>query len=262
MMPYLAKIVLYPIKSLDGVEVENVSVLTSGALEYDREFAIFDRRGDVVNAKRHAKIQLLRAEFALLNRAISLQIPGNDSPQIFHLDKDRQSLEATLSDFFGFSVTLEQNTLMGFPDDRNCQGPTVISTATLTAVASWFPGVSVEQMRRRIRANIEIGGVPAFWEDRLFSPQSDETVSFRIGDVCFLGIQPCTRCIVPTRNPDSGESDSNFQKVFVQQRQASLPDWAALTRFNHFYRLSVNTRLSAASVAKTLQVGNEVAILT
>ncbi|BAY22627.1 MOSC domain-containing protein [Calothrix sp. NIES-2100] len=261
-MPYLAKIVLYPIKSLDGVEVENVRVLPSGALEYDREFAIFDQGGNVVNAKRHAKIHLLRTEFALLQRTISLQIPSNDSPEIFHLDRERQSLEATLSDFFGFAVTLAQNSQMGFPDDRNCPGPTVISTATLTAVASWFPGVSVEQMRRRIRANIEIGGVPAFWEDRLFSPQSDETVSFRIGDVCFLGIQPCSRCIVPTRDPDSSKADSNFQKIFVQQRQATLPDWAASSRFNHFYRLSVNTRLSTASVARTLQIGNEIATLT
>jgi uncharacterized protein len=261
-MPYLAKIVIYPVKSLDGVEVENVRVLPSGSLECDREFAIFDPGGNVVNGKRHAKIHLLRTEFTLLQRTISLQIPGSESPQIFHLDRERQTLEATLSDFFGFAVTLTQNSLMGFPDDRNCQGPTVISTATLTEVASWFPDVSVAQMRRRLRANIEIGGVPAFWEDQLFSHQSDATVAFRIGDVCFLGIQPCQRCVVPTRDPDSGKADSNFQKIFVQQRQATLPNWAASSRFNHFYKLSINTRLSAASSAKTLQVGNEVAILT
>jgi uncharacterized protein YcbX len=261
-MPYLAKILLYPIKSFDGVEIENASVLPSGALRYDREFAIFDEHGNVVNGKRHAKIHLLRAKFALSNRTISLQIPGSNSPQVFHLDGERQALEAILSDFFGFAVTLQQNSLMGFPDDLNCLGPTVISTATLTEVASWFPGVSVEQMRRRMRANIEIGGVPAFWEDRLFSTQSDTTVSFRIGNVCFLGIQPCQRCVVPTRDPESGKADTNFQKIFVQQRQATFPDWAASSRFNHFYRLSVNTRVSAASSERMLQIGNEIAIFS
>ncbi len=276
-MPYLAKILLYPIKSFDGVEVENAKVLPSGALEYDREFAIVDEQGNVVNGKRHAKIHLLRAKFTLSSRTISLQIPESNSPQVFHLDGERQRLEATLSDFFGFAVTLQQNSLIGFPDDLNCPGPTVISTATLTEVASWFPGMSVEQIRRRMRANIEIGGVPAFWEDRLFSIQSEATVSFRIGNVCFLGIQPCQRCIVPTRDPESGKADANivptrdpesgkadanFQKIFVKQRQATLPDWAALPRFNHFYRLSVNTRVSAASSEKMLQIGNEIAIFS
>ncbi|MBD2198547.1 MULTISPECIES: MOSC domain-containing protein [Calothrix] len=261
-MPYLAKIVLYPIKSLDGVEVEKARVLPSGSLECDRELAIFDENGNFVNGKRHAKIHLLRTEFALAQRTISVQLPGGDSPINFHLDSERQALEAIFSDFFGFKVTLEQNLQMGFPDDRNCSGPTVISTATLEAVASWFPDMNVGQMRRRLRANIEIGGVPAFWEDQLFSNNSDIAVSFRIGDVCFLGIQPCQRCVVPTRNPDSGKADSNFQKIFVQQRQATLPDWAALSRFNHFYKLSINTRLAELSTAKTLQVGDEVVILT
>lgn len=58
MTPYLAKILLYPVKSLDGVEVENARVLASGALQYDRKFAIFDEQARFVNAKRHAKIKL------------------------------------------------------------------------------------------------------------------------------------------------------------------------------------------------------------
>jgi uncharacterized protein YcbX len=42
--------------------------------------------------------------------------------------------------------------------------------------------MSVDQMRRRMRANIEIDGVRAFWEDRLYTG-SGETVSFVVGDV-------------------------------------------------------------------------------
>ncbi|QIR41702.1 MOSC domain-containing protein [Tolypothrix sp. PCC 7910] len=260
-MPYLAKILLYPIKSFDGVEVDKARVLSSGTLEFDREFAIFDERSNFVNGKRHAKIHSLRAKFAIANRTLSLQIPGSNSEQVFHLDREKQAIEVTLSDFFGFPVKLQQNSIQGFPDDRERLGPTVISTATLTEVASWFPGVTVEQMRRRMRANLEIDGVPAFWEDQLFSPQSDATVSFRIGNVSFVGVQPCQRCVVPTRNPDSGLADANFQKIFVTQRQATLPDWVAISRFNHFYKLSVNTIASVSSLETMLQIGNEVAII-
>jgi uncharacterized protein YcbX len=42
--------------------------------------------------------------------------------------------------------------------------------------------MSVDQMRRRMRANIEIDGVRGFWEDRLYTG-SGETVSFVVGDV-------------------------------------------------------------------------------
>jgi len=260
-MPHLAKILIYPIKSLDGVEVRQVKVLSSGALEYDREFAIVDEQGQFVNAKRHEKIHLLRSQFDISNRTISLQIPHGDLPRVFHLDNDRSALAATLSDFFGFAVSLVQNPLMGFPDDTDSPGPTVISTATLTEVAAWFPGVNVEQMRRRMRANIEIDGVPAFWEDQLFA-ESGELVSFGVGDVLFSGVNPCQRCIVPTRHPDSAEAYLNFQTIFAQQREATLPEWASLSRFNHFYRLSVNTRLAASEAGKTLKIGDEIQIFS
>jgi uncharacterized protein YcbX len=258
-MPYLAKILLYPIKSLDGVAVEKATILSSGALAYDREFAIFDHQGKLVNAKRQAKIHLLRCQISPASRTISWQIPGQDSPQVFHLDQQRLALEAALSDFFGFAVKLQQNSILGFPDDTNAPGATVVSTASLTEVASWFPGMSVEEMRRRIRANIEIGGVPAFWEDQLFTTQGN-TVSFQVGDVHFLGVNPCQRCVVPTRDSFLGTADANFPKIFVQQRQATLPSWVDTSQFKHFYSLSVNTRLPASETGKTLQIGDQIQI--
>lgn len=260
-MPHLAKIVIYPIKSLDGVEVTQAKVLSSGALECDREFAIVDEQGEFVNGKRHAKIHLLRSQFNISHRTISLQIPNEDLPRLFHLDEERQALVTTLSEFFGFPVNLVQNSVMGFPDDTHSPGPTVISTATLTEVASWFTGVSVEQMRRRLRANIEIDDVPAFWEDKLFA-QSDQLVSFGVGDVLFFGVNPCQRCIVPTRHPDSAATYPNFQKIFVKQRQATLPEWANSSRFNHFYRLSVNTRLPVSEAGKVVKVGDKIQIFS
>jgi uncharacterized protein len=267
-MPYLAKILLYPVKSLDGVEVKSAKVLASGALEHDRELAIFDEQGRFVNGKRHAKIHLLRtsypsvlerSQFSLLNGTISLKIPPGNSEQVFHLHEQQQALEETLSDFLGFAVTLRQNSVMGFPDDTDSPGPTVISTATLAEVASWFPGLTVDEIRRRMRANIEIDGVPAFWEDRLFREQGD-LVSFRVGDVQFFGVKPCQRCIVPTRDSYLGQADPNFPKIFANHRQATLPKWVASSRFNHFYRLSVNTELPPSSTGKIFQIGDEVEI--
>ncbi|MEI6444078.1 MAG: MOSC N-terminal beta barrel domain-containing protein [Nostocales cyanobacterium ELA583] len=258
-MPYLAKILLYPIKSLDGVEVEKATILPSGALQYDREFAFIDTQNRFVNGKRYPKILMLRSEFSVEQRLIKIKFPGENAEQLFHLDQERPALAAVVSDFLGFPVQLQQNTTMGFPDDTDSPGPTVISTATLREVASWFSGISVDEMRRRMRANMEIDGVPAFWEDRLFAT-SGETVAFQVGDVQFLAINPCQRCTVPTRDSYSGEVYPNFQKIFGQKRQATLPTYVNTAQFNHFYRLSVNTRVPVSETGKMMTLGNKIEI--
>ena len=64
---------------------------------------------------------------------------------------------------------------------RILPGPTVICTATLVEVTSWYPGLALEQVRLRFRANLEFGGVPAFWEDQLMTAKPGR-VRFQIGD--------------------------------------------------------------------------------
>ncbi|MEM7554339.1 MAG: MOSC N-terminal beta barrel domain-containing protein [Cyanobacteria bacterium P01_A01_bin.84] len=260
-MPYVAKICIYPIKSLDGVEVNQAKVLASGSLEYDRQYAIFDEQGKFVNAKRYAKIHLLRTKFDLESSTVSLSVANSSMKENFHLQADMKALEAWLSGFFGFGVKLQENLVMGFPDDTVSPGPTIISNATIKEVASWYENISEDQMRRRLRTTIEIDGVPAFWEDRLFS-EHGSSVLFKVGNIDFFGINPCQRCIVPTRNAVTGERSLNFQKVFIDKRQETLPEWVTRSRFNHFYRLSVNTKLADGENGnKIIRVTDEVKLL-
>lgn len=240
-MPHLARIDLYPFKSLDGVTVQSANILTSGALEHDREYACFDHQGKVVNGKRFAQIHQLRSQFSYNYQTLTLQAP-NTKPQTFHIDQERGALEAWLSEFFQLEIQVQQNSALGFPDDTDSPGPTLISTATLEAVADWYPELTVTELRRRLRTNLEIGGVPAFWEDQLFA-DTDHLVQFQIGSVVLEGVNPCQRCIVPTRDSQSGVATPKFQKTFLQNRKQTLPDWVNPARFNHFYRLAVNTRI-------------------
>jgi hypothetical protein len=115
-------------------------------------------------------------------------------------------------------------------------------------------------MRERLRANVEIADVPAFWEDQLFA-EAGTIVQFQIGSIQFEGINPCQRCVVPTRDAVTGKAYPNFQKIFVAKRQETLPAWVASSRFNHFFRLSVNTRIPESEAGKILQVGDEVKVL-
>ncbi|NJK27975.1 MAG: MOSC domain-containing protein [Coleofasciculaceae cyanobacterium SM2_3_26] len=253
--PYITKLIVYPVKSLDRVEVDRATVLPSGALAGDREFALFDERDRFVNGKRHAKIHHLRSQFDFNTYCLSLRTPETNEEVTFSLESDRAALETWLSDWFQFSIKVKRNMVMGFPDDIDSPGPTIISTATIETVASWFPGVDGEDMRRRLRANVEIDGVPAFWEDRLFA-ESDRPVPFHMGEVLIEGINPCQRCVVPTRDPVTAAAYPNFQKIFMNKREATLPAWIHRDRFNHFYRLSINTRIPTTEAGKVLRVGD------
>lgn len=258
-MPHLAKILVYPIKSLDGVEVPQAELIAGGALAHDRELALFDQEGTVINAKRTEKIHAIRSEFDLVGRTVTVWRQGESDRHTFNLDQERSALAAWFSDFFGYPVLLQQDLHMGFPDDTHASGPTVVSSATLETVASWFPAMTVEEVRRRFRANLEIEGAPAFWEDGLFV-ESGDLVPFQIGDVRLLSSNPCQRCIVPTRNPWSGDRLPNFQKDFSANRSENLPIGVVPARFNHFYKLTTNTQIPATEAGKTIYLGDVIQV--
>ncbi len=252
---YLAGIRIFPIKSLDAVDLHGVDILPGGALAHDREFALMDDDGRFINAKRFALVQRLRCAWDRERQTLCLHVDGAGNEARFRLPSEQAALEDWLTVCFDQPVTLARNPGGGFPDDAQASGPTLISTATLEEVASWFPGVTVDETRRRFRANLEIGGVPAFWEDRLFGA-AGETVPFEIGDTLFHGVNPCQRCIVPTRDSFSGEAWPEFSQTFRARREATLPPWADRSRFNHFYRLAVNTRAPASEAGKSVRVGD------
>lgn len=257
-MHHLSKILLYPIKSLDGVEVPEATVLPSGALRGDREWAIADLQGTFVNGKRTPLVHGLRTQFDLDTQTVTITVQATGKSDQFGLERDRAGLETWLGEYFGFPVQMLRNTDMGFPDDPKSPGPTVISTATLETVSQWFPGMDLAGARSRFRTNLEIADCPAFWEDFLFGA-SGSLQTFQVGSVELVGVNPCQRCIVPTRDAVTGEATANFQKVFGIKRRETLPEGVDPVRFkqwfSHFYRLAVNTRL-ADPREQNLQVGN------
>ena len=255
LQPTLTQITIYPVKSLDGITVDSVQISDGGALTFDRHWAIVDDRGKVVNAKRTAKIQQLRSQFDLGLGLIRLQTPDENTTHTFSLNTELAELAGWLSQFFEFPVSIIENAVNGFPDDLDAYGPTIISTATLETICAWFPDLNLAEVRRRFRTNLELRGVPAFWEDRLFTLPG-AAVDFQLGDVRFHGINPCQRCPVPTRDSFTGEVTPNFQKTFIQQRQKQFPDWVNPARFNHFYRLAVNTQIPLAEAGKFLNTGD------
>jgi uncharacterized protein YcbX len=287
-MPVLDRITIYPVKSLDGLDVAEARVTSAGGLEHDRRWQLVDMDGRVVNAKRTPRFHAIRAEFdlagvaglpAAASHTIHLSIdpaaiaaraiPGIErlaglAPGSFPLLPGPDGPCGWLSEALGVAVLLLERAEGGFPDDREAAGPTLISTATLEAVAGWFR-IDVAECRRRFRSNLEVGGCDAFWEDALASPvrpelqplaselTSDlpadpyadlpppEPREFSIGAARFRATNVCRRCVVPSRHSRTGAVTEQFRDVFEAWRGRTLPASVDAAAWSHLYRLAVNT---------------------
>lgn len=255
MTPRLAGIRIYPIKSLDPVALPSVRVVGGGGLAGDREFALFDARGNFANAKRLGeRILRIRATYGPRAGAVRLAAAGAGEAA-FSLPDQAAATADWLAARLGLPVGLRQNPRQGFPDDATASGPTVIGSATIATAADWF-ALDPEEMRRRFRANLEIDGLAPFEEDLLFAA-GERPFRFRIGDVEFEGVNPCARCSVPSRDSLSGAvDDRQFAQKFAELRRRSLPAGVDRSAFDHYYRLAVNTRIAAGEDGKRLALGD------
>lgn len=261
-MPHVENLRIYPIKGLDAVDVAAANITEAGTLRGDRAYAMvdpgtdtdtaaFDTVGDTLNGKEIDRLHEITSAFDPETASLTLSTAAETAQ--FDLSTERAAASEWLSEFIGRPIELRTREPPGFPD-RTSLGPSVISTATLEEVASWFGGMTVDGARRRLRANIEIGGVPAFWEDRFL----DDTSAFEVDGVRFEDAEPCARCVVPSRDPDTGEPIERFAQRFAERREATLPEWAPKTAFDHFFAVMIITRVPDQSRGGTIRVGSKV----
>lgn len=253
-MARLERIRVFPIKGLDGIDIESVDVLDGGTLDHDREFALFDSDGDVINGKRTDRIHALETDYDVETGVLTVTSP--DGEREFEPTTDPEPAEHWFGEYFDCEVELRRDTSRGYVDRRE-MGPSVISTETIRTVADWFDDLTAESVRRRLRANLEVSGVPAFWEDRFVG---EHAPTFDVGGVRIEGITPCGRCVVPQRDPDTGDSTPDFRERFVERRRETFPEWADNQAFDHYYTLMIIARIPDAKRGVTLRVGDSVTI--
>ncbi len=258
MKPVVSKIFIYPVKSFDAVELNEVTI-GKRCLLHDREFAVFNQEGKYVNGKRTPRINELRSLFDMNDYTVIFRVQGESLSEKFNLLNDKAQIENYLSDFFGYKVFLSRNDEGKFLDIPGDSGITISSESSLKALADYFPEINIEQMRLRFRANIEFSGTEPFWEDRLFS-EPGSIIEFNINEVNLVGFSPRARCIVPTRDPLTGITYPRFTKLFSEVRKKTLPEWSKLNEYDHFYYLNVDVLIPDSESGKTIRTGDGINI--
>lgn len=245
-MSRVSSIRVYPFKSLPSVSKSSVRITDIGGLAADRQFALFDADGEVVNGKRTNAVHGINAEIDLEAETIQLSTEKTTTTRRFHFYDDRDALEQWFSDYFEMEIHIDQTTGGGFTDSSSGTGPTIISEATIEELASWFTSLSPAEIRRRLRPNIVLTDVPPFWEDTLIDNE------FTIGETTLRGVKPVPRCVVPTRDSQSGERTPDFTSVFSEKREETLPKWSPADHFDHYYKVMIIATVESNSYGSVI----------
>lgn len=221
--PKLSALIIYPLKSAAGISLTQ-SPLDSTGLRYDRRWMLIDSNNNFLSQRQFPKMALISPSLDQQGQ-LSLQAPTLTEikvPLITHsigtlpvtiwgaeIEAHHLSLEVDqwLSSFLGVDcrlVTLADET------HRQCdlkyaqQGDHTTFTdgfplllCTEASLADLNNRLSTQVSMAHFRPNIVISGTQAFEEDLW------ETIT--INELNLQVVKPCSRCIITTIDPTSGE---------------------------------------------------------
>ena len=240
---HLKSIWIYPIKSFNGIEVSASQLRENGSLYFDREFAFRLDSGKLLTAKRNATIHLHPIQYISLEKGF--YIPKNGQHYSW---AEKTGISRFFSEALNTPLTLEQEIKQGFPDDLIFDGPTLVSLATLKTVADCFHW-SLKECIMRFRPNLIVDGLRPFEEDELVE------LKFHLNGHEISFLNPCNRCIVPSRNPINGLPTTDFKTSFQVLRKRRTSE-AVSSDWIHFYKLGINTQIKRGN-DKGIKTGND-----
>ena len=223
----VARIAIAPVKALHVVEADEVELAFTGVTG-DRRFWLVDADGRLVNDKRHPHLLRVRVEWDETTRELGLEFP--DGRRVAGVVELGESVEAemygqphgsravvgpwqeALAEYAGEPVTFlwsERGAV-----DRGVGGGavTLISRASLDRLGR-EAGVAGAVDGRRFRMLFEIDGVGEHEEDAWFGQR------VAIGDAVIAPVGDVGRCVVTTKNPDTGETDIDTLKTLAGYRR-------------------------------------------
>jgi len=230
------------------------------SLRYDREFAMITQDQRYMNSKRTGKVNELKANYDLPNYRVYLSQRTGGPVESFDLINDQRKLEMYLESFFGEPLSLMQNKQGQLMDIPTASSVTILSEASLKSLHEDFSDRTLEDLRLRFRATIELTGVEPYWEENLIS-EPGVGMRIQIGEVEMIGVSPRARCNVPPRDPLTGITDKTFVKRMMKSREANLPENSHLPEYGNLYHLTINNYIPETQKGKWLRVGDELKII-
>ena len=220
----VSRLAIAPVK---GMRLQCTSELQLGqhGISGDRQFLVVGEDGDLLLTARFPALLRVEAAWDEARTVLTLGFPDGDvvqdTPECGRRATTRMydgreipgwiipgSLSVALSGYLGRPVHLFKRA----PEHLGCDDEpvTLMSEASLQALAPEFSGTAPDP--RRFRMSITVAGTDA-WAEHAWGGK--EVV---IGDGVLRVITPVPRCVVTTRNPESGATDARVLHALARLR--------------------------------------------
>ncbi len=231
----LSALTLYPVKSMRGTALQRSRVHAFGLL-HDRRWMLIDDEGRFLSQRKLARMCLMQStqqEYGVLLSApglsdLTVVRPEQGAIRRVQVWKDecdaRDAGDEAAAWCSGF---LQQSCrLVWFPDDEvRAVDPRFARDGDRTAFSDGFPLLLISQASldglnarlpqsvdmRRFRPNLVVAGTDAHAED--------SWKRIRIGSLAFRVAKPCSRCVIPSIDPDSAEKWPELTRTLTQYRR-------------------------------------------
>lgn len=224
--PVITSLHIYPVKSMGGIKLETATLDDLG-LQWDRRWMLVDENGDFVTARKHPQLLRIQPELDQETGHLRLHFPDGsvlaipehhshsprlpvkvweDQVEAIHLGNEADKV---------ISTYLSKNCKLVFFDDKIVRqvDQNYACPGDRTGFSDGFPLLliskpSLEDLNRRMdkplpmkrfRPNIVIDGCDSYEEDT-WQSASTQSVAFDI-------VKPCSRCIMTTANPETGQRE-------------------------------------------------------
>ena len=280
---HIASLHHYPLKSAQGISLAQAQMNPLG-LEQDRRWVLIDDDGNFLSQRTCPAIGALNVvangqqltislhgqtliAHANPNHLISAIVWGDTVADCLGVQQD---INTWLSSTLGQSVRLVYcpDHAIRVVDERYAgQGHRtafsdgfpllVISQSSLDELArQWGAPIDL----RRFRPNLIVGGACEPFAE-------DQWRSIRVGDVIFDLVKPCSRCVIPSLDPDTQVQTDGFLRFLAETRRKDdgkvyLGQNAVLRHVSHsFDREFTDGRLTSDAISHTQSLAENLGLL-
>ncbi len=221
----LSEIHIYPIKSLGGISLQSAKVEERG-LQYDRCLMLVDKTGMFLTQREHPQMALLQVniendlfEVSHKVKAIpDLQLPISSEQisnhMVVNIWNDVVLAKNVSSDadlWFSEALNLDCHLVLMDNDSNRLTDRKYVDEPHQVSFADAYPFLiigqeSLNELNRRLKEPLPMN---RFRPNFVFSggePFIEDTWrDFMIGKLKFRAVKSCSRCVIPTINPDTAE---------------------------------------------------------
>lgn len=272
---------IYPIKSLSGISLDSVQLEKRG-FQYDRRWMLVDKDNRFITQRQYPKMTLIVPElgdFGLQLRAPDMplliipypdpQIELYEEVEVLCWDDMVSALHINNAIDNWFSEFLDTDCQLVYMPDESLRpvDPDYAIANDIASFADGFPNLIISEASlddlnsrlenkltmERFRPNIVISGCAPYAEDQLGH--------FKINQIDFYAVKPCSRCVITTINPDNGAklSSEPLQTLSLYRKKHNKVFFGQnlLHTYNYLNdnQLSVGNLLEVIEPAEAVQFG-------